>query len=133
MDKLWAHLQIGVYDHCAWRLVRARVKCVGDAKKLAKDIDGSAPDLFLKGRTGNHTSRTSIVTNAGEANWLKTDIVFWAKKDLTIDVCDSEPLGQTKLHSFLIPSGDMPPERFIARPEKEWFWDAQFEWQSVHY
>lgn len=120
------------------RLKYAKVDYTRDGKRLANDIDGSLPDLFLEGYYGKVAiGKTALRLNSNSGAWFNTRIVCAVekKKEATvkIGVCDSEPFGVSKLHTFIMDLNKSDSFEFGSVPEKGWYWKAKFIWEKLHF
>jgi hypothetical protein len=117
-----------------WRLTHATLECVGDGKRIADDLDGSSPDLRLRGFVNKQTvGSTPLKPNSDTAEWRNTSIVAHSGATLRLVIVDEDVFSETPIEEFEISVGKSAVQRFIGDPDKGTYWNANFTWQKLHY
>lgn len=118
-----------------WRLERVQVTLDEKALKIARDPDGSAPDLFLRivnSVDGRVIRETTVLSNEQQPQF-SIGMFCEQGRSLRLEALDSDFLRSTSLGSHSVVIGEQVPEVLTADHSASVHWDARLVWTRLHY
>jgi len=118
-----------------WRLDSIDVQLDDSARKMAVDVNGSPPDLFLRlsmDDQGRVLQTTSTATDNIEPQFA-VGWYFEAGRTVRIEAYDRDVFGSTSLGTHTISIGESVPDALFTDHDQGIHWSADLKWTRLHY